>query len=443
MSFAVTGADASPNEPFSPDASETARTAGFAWGVDTSTWARLRGVGLEQAAIRSAWLDDCARRIAGTGSDEDKLARLFAFVVRRIEPANAPDDAVAVLATGQGARTPLLLALARGAGLDAVPVALQLATQPDPATFDAGSWSIVAAKIRVGGDRDGGRDSYAIVDGNAVLDKLPPVARGARVLDLSQRPGAAAVTSVLPDEVVDDSGVHVQVDLGLDAGGRSLSGLIVVTVPAGQADGARRGVRRATPDQLKVVVERAFADSLPGLSVVDVKTPNLDAAGMSLRLGARVQVPLPDDVNGAARFDHLFAQGASGGMQLAAPLGAYLAVADRKQPLLVLGDREVLEVQLSLPPTAAFVEAPDPLSRTAGPFALEQKVEITNGLLYWRREIRKENARVPVDAWPAVRAGLAALAARTDARLSFVVPKHATPTTSTSGEKRASVEQNR
>jgi hypothetical protein len=58
---------------------------------------------------------------------------------------------------------------------------------------------------------------------------------------------------------------------------------------------------------------------------------------------------------------------------------------------------------------------------SAGPVHHEQRVEITNGVLAWRRELRTETARVAPEAWPGVRAALAALAARTDARLSFVL----------------------
>lgn len=416
-------------EPFAAPWAETAHMAGFGWGVDDTLWARLRGSAIERAAIGDAWLDASAERIAGTGSEQEKLRRLFSFVVRRIEPSDGggADDATAVLATGQGARTPLFLALARAAGLDASAVALHLVTQADPATWDNGSWSVVAVRVR-----HSGRESFAIVDGNAVLDQLPPVARGARVLDLSRRPKGPLV-SALPDDVIDAGGVRVQADLAVEPENevgdgkeqvqeRLLKGLVVVTIPPAKADGARRGVRRATEEQLRQVLERSLVDSLPGVRVTEVKTPDVEAAGAALRLGARVEVPLPEPVDGAARFEHLFAQGASGGLQLIPPVSSYLGVADRKLPMLVTADREVLELQLSLPKAAAFVEAPEPLTWQAGPFSLHQRVEITDGVLYWRRELSTENARVPVEAWPGVHASLAGLAARTDARLSFVLP---------------------
>jgi hypothetical protein len=415
--------DATPREPFVPEASETAKNAGFAWNVDEALWARLRGPGLLQAAARDAWLDACAARIAGDGDDEEKLRRIFAFVVRRIEPDTSPDAAAAVLATGQGARTALFVALLRGVGIDAAPVSLQLVTQPAPSTYDAKSWSIIAVRARAGG-----KDHYAIVDGNAVLDRLPPLFAGAGVLELTPATISGLTrpdVGTLPDSAIDDGGVRVQAELRVEDG-NVMRGLVVVTIPAAKADGARRGVRRATPDQLQQILERSLADSLPGLRVVEVKTPDVELAGAPLRLGARVEVPLPEAVDGddgPHRFEHLFAQGASGGLQLIAPLASYLGVADRRQPMLVGADKEVLEVQIALPASGAFVEAPEPLTLQAGPFALDQSVEITNGTLLWRREIRTANARVPVRDWPTVRAGLAALAARTDARLSFVLAK--------------------
>lgn len=448
--FALANVEATSPEPFAPDRSETARTAGYAWGVDDALWARLRGASIARASQADGWLDDCARRIAGSGDDEDKLRRIFAFVARRIEPEASPDDADAVLAGGKGRRTALLLALLRGVGLDAEPVALQLPTQPSPATLDGDSWSILAVRVRVGD-----RAHYALIDGNAVLDALPAIARGSSVLDLSVRaaatPGAPLVTA-LPDAVIDGTPLKVQLDLALALDGEragTLSGLLVVTVPAGKADGARRGVQRATQEQLRVVVERSLADSLPGVHVVEVKTPDVHAFGEPLRLGARIEVPVPELVDGTARFEHLFASGASGGLQLAAPFSAWLAVADRRLPALVAAEAEVLEVQITLPAKAAFVDAPQAASLRVGPFSMVQQVQITDGVLYWRREMSKDNGRVAVGDWASVRAGLAGIVALADARLSFAVFRGEVPSsaptsrTSPDSQKQAVVDQNR
>jgi hypothetical protein len=445
--FALENVPATTGEPYTPNRAETAKVGGYAWGVDAALWSRLRGITVELAAQKSAWLEASAKKIAGAGNDDDKLRRIFAFVARKIEPADTPDDAEAVLASSAGQRTPLLLALLRGAGLDADPVALQLPTQPDPSTYDLSSWSSIAVRVRIAG-----KEHFAVVDNNAVLDLLPPVAKGARVLDLTLASSSKETGSItaLPDDVVDEVPVRVQVDLAMtpaaSADAPSLNGLIVVTIPASKADGARRGVRRATAEQLRTVVERAFAASLPGVSVLDVKTPDLERAGEPLRIGAKVSVPLPvgsgegDATNaGRVRFDHLFADGASGGLGLTSSLASYLQVSDRKIPMLVVADDELLEVQLTLPPTAAFVEAPEPLALAAGPFALDQKVTIEDGKLYWRREISKRNARIPIDAWPGVRVTLAGLAARSDARLSFVVSRSKSDT----ARKQAQLDQNR
>lgn len=399
-------------EPSPAPISEAAATAGVAWGVDDAFWARLRGHAIERAAERSAWLDAAARHIAGEGSDTTRLQRLFAFVVQRIEPAAGDDRANTVLATGQGPRTALLLALARAVGLDAAPVALQLPSQADPATLDGSSWSVLAVRVRVAG-----RTHMAVVDGNAVLDALPPVARGARVLDLSR--DARGFVDTIPDGAIDGEGVRVQADLQVDAVRRVMDGVIVLTLPAAKADGARRGVRRATPEQLRQLLEGAFADTLPGIRVLDVNTPDVDNSGAPLRLGARVEVPLP--AGAAVRFEHLFAQGVSAGLQLVPPVAGYLHVADRRQALVVTADRERLEIRVVLPPSASFVEVPEALDVAAGPFRLRQRAEVTDGVLVWTRELSSETLRVPVRSWPALRVGLASLTARMDARLAFVL----------------------
>ena len=83
---------------------------------------------------------------------------------------------------------------------------------------------------------------------------------------------------------------------------------------------------------------------------------------------------------------------------------------------------EVLEVQITLPPNAAFVEAPRPVEMSAGPFAFAQQVQITDGVLYWRRAMTKQTSRISVEEWPAIRASLAGIVSKADARLSFALP---------------------
>lgn len=417
LGFALGDVEAEPAEPFSPGAAETAQSGGFAWGVDDELWATLRGTSLERAAHGDAWLDEAAGAIAGTGEPAERLARVFAFVARRIEPANSPDDAVSVLLLGQGERTPLLLALLRAAGLDAAPVALQPTTQPDPSVPDGNAWRLVGVRVRIGE-----REHFALVDGNAVLDRLPPAARGAHVLDLSTHP-AGARRSVLPDSALDRELLGLQASLAVEGGGAAgrMSGVVVITLPAAGADGARRALRRATPEQARALVEAALSPSLPGVEVAEVRMPGLEAAGEALRLGATIAVPLRAGEDGAVRFEHLFANGVGGALQISPGPASYLAAPARKRPLLVLEDAERLELELSLPRGALFVEAPPHRSDRAGPFSLEQRVEVTDGRLSWHREIRRQSARVPVQEWPATAAALAGMAGHLDARLGFVL----------------------
>lgn len=409
------------SEPFIAPVAETATVAGVAWGMGDSLWIRLRGHGVERAAQTGPWLEAAAHRIAGAGDPTQRFKRLFDFVVQRIEPVGQEDRAAAVLASGQGTRTALLLALARAEGLDAAPVALQLPGQPDPSTHDAASWSLLGVRVRTFG-----HEHIAVVDGYAVFDALPLAARGARVLDVSLG-NSGATPEPLPVHLVDTHGAHVAVDFIVHPATRTMDGVVVITVPAAKADAARRGVRRATPEQLRQVLEAALADSLPGVRVLELQTPDLAQAGADLRLGARVEVPLPDSGDGAVRFEHLFSRGASGGLELTAPLTAYLATAERQQPMGVIADRELLELRVTLPERASFIEVPEPLELRAGPFQLRQHVAVTDGVLVWQREVATYTARVPVDAWPALRIGLAAMAVRTDARLGFVLASDEEP----------------
>ncbi|MBI1946463.1 MAG: hypothetical protein HYS27_12250 [Deltaproteobacteria bacterium] len=417
LTFAVTDVEATPPEPFAPDVGETARTGGFAWGLDDELWAVLRGSAVERAARPDPWLVDVARVIAGTGDAEERLARVFAFVARSIEPAGAPDDAVAALVLGQGERTPLLLALCRAAGLDATPVALQLSSQLPPEVPDGNAWRISAVRVRIGA-----RDHFAIVDGNAVLDRLPPATRGAWVLDVSARP-VSVRRSRLPDSAVDVEPAHLEGALAVEQGQASpaLAGVVVLTLPAANADGARRALRRATPEQARALLEGALSPSFPGVEVSEVRAPGLDAAGEALRLGAVLRVPLAPADDGAVRFEHLFSQGVAGVLGTAPAPSAYLRVPDRKRPLVVQEDHEVLELDITLPKGGIYVETPSHERLAAGPVTCEQKVEVTDGRLSWRRELHRGNARVAVADWPVVSSALATLAGKLDARLGFVL----------------------
>lgn len=417
LTFALTDVPAVPDELFAPDYSETARTGGFAWGMSDELWAVLRGVPVERAARSDAWLVDAAGLIAGTGDDEERLARLFAYVARRVEPASAPTDAVGALVLGQGGRTALLLALCRAAGLDAAPVALQLVSQLDPAVPDGNAWRISALRVRTKA-----REHFAIVDGNSVLDRLPPSARGAWVLDVGTSAKGPRRGRV-PDSAIDPDPVRLEGSLAVEQrdGAWQLTGVVVLTLPAADADAVRRGLRRATPEQARALLEGALSPSWPGVAVADVRTPALDDDGDALRIGVELQVPLDVGDDGAVRFEHLFAQGVGGMLGTAPPLAAYLRVPDRQRPLVLQEDHEILEIEITLPRGAAFVETPGRLQVGAGPIACDQRVEVTDGRLRWRREIHRENARVAVAHWPATAGALAALNGKLDARLGFVL----------------------
>ncbi|MCC7074843.1 MAG: hypothetical protein IT383_26265 [Deltaproteobacteria bacterium] len=421
LTFTVDDVAAAPDEPFAPDSSETARTGGVSWGMSDELWAVLRGVPVERAARADAWLVDAARVIAGAGDDEDRLARLFGYVARRVEPASSPTDAVGALVLGQGGRTALLLALCRAAGLDAAPVALQLVGQLDPDVPDGNAWRVSAVRVRTKV-----REHYAIVDGNTVLDRLPPSARGAWVLDLDAR-ARGPRRSRLPDSAIDPDPVRLEGSLAVEqrAGAWQLGGVVVLTLPAADADSVRRGLRRATPEQVRALLEGALSPSLPGVTVTDVRTPALDADGEGLRIGVELGVPLDVADDGTVRFEHLFAQGIGAVLGTAPPPTAYLRVPERTRPLVLQEDRELLEIEITLPRGALFVETPARLQLGAGPVRCEQLVEVTDGRLRWRREIHRENARVAVEQWPGAASAIAALSAKLDARLGFVLPPQA------------------
>lgn len=417
LTFALADVEATPAEPYAPDAGESARTGGYSWGVDDELWAVLRGTAVERAARPDPWLEDAALVIAGGGDPEDRLARIFAFVVRVIEPAAAPVDAVGALVLGQGERTALFLALCRAAGLEAAPVALQLVSQLHPDVPDGSAWRISAVRVRIGV-----RAHFAIVDGNAVLDRLPPSARGAWVLDVGAS-ATGARRARLPDDVIDPEPSRLAGALAVEQGprGAALTGVVVLTLPAASADAARRALRRATPEQARALLEGALSPSFPGAEVTEARLPGLDAAGEALRLGAVLRVPLAPGEDGAVRFEHLFAQGVAGVVGTAPAPAAYLRVPDRKRALVVHEDHELLELDLTLPRGALFVDAPTHLRAAAGPLVVVQRVEVTDGRLSWRREIHRENARVAVSEWPSFASALSALVGRLDARLGFVL----------------------
>jgi hypothetical protein len=222
-------------------------------------------------------------------------------------------------------------------------------------------------------------------------------------------------------EKASDLGVSVDVDLAFAAAQHGFSGNVMVTLPPELADGMRREIKKASPDARKSYIEQALQASFPGLEVEEVRFPDLDNASQTLRLGARVRVPVTAAADGVVRFEHLFASGAAATFSVGGSLPGVLGVAERKQPLVVTAGRELLELRLSIGDHGALLESPPKLAMTAGPYHLKQSAEVTDGTLRWRRELWSENARVPVSGWPALRARLAELAANLDARVSLVL----------------------
>ncbi len=415
VTFRATDVAGVSREPHSPDEVEAAPMVGWTFGGGEDEWRVLRGTALLRDARAGPLLARVAEQIAGSGSPRDRWQRLFRFVVTRVEPAAAPSDAAEVLATGRGRRTALLLSLARAAHLVATPVALHPPVSPPLELASANAWPITGVAVELSQ-----RTSFAFVDdGLAILDELPEGARTSAVLDLDLLPRARALT--LDDASFSTLPVRVQLDLDWQQDG--FKGFLALTVPAAQADAFRRSLRTANKDELRAAFEQALAAALPGASVSAVSLPNLEAFGRPLGVGVELLVPVSGGGLEPARFDHLFTDGATTSLGLFTPLSSYLRVAARQRPLLLNSAHEVLQVEVTLPPGAAFTEVPERLDEDAGPVRLVQHAEVTDGTLSWNRDITVDTARVPVDEWPRFRAKLSALSRLTDARLTFVLPR--------------------
>lgn len=417
LTFTARDVPASFDEPHAPPEEEHGDLVGYAYADDMEHWALLRGRDMARGARSEPWLEEAARRIAGEGSLKERFARLFSFVVSRVEPASGPREATSVLATGRGDRAPLLLALARAAGLEADPVAVHVPVAAPLEVPTARAFSAVGVRAAL---PDG--PSFAFVDGQlAVLDQLPPLARGAAVLDLALDDEPQERLATLPESAVSAVGVKVQVDLEWREPDH-LEGFVALTVPSYLAEPVRRGLRQASSAQLKALFEEALGESFPGVRVDDVRVPHLEASGEPLGVGVTLEVPVRAGGVEPVRFERLFGQGASGPLGLFTPLSSYLRVAERAQPLLVVAAAEELELELTLPAGAAFVEAPERYEATAGPFTLTQRAAVTDGTLFWTRKLSAETARVAPTEWQALRAALTSLSGRTEARVAFVVP---------------------
>lgn len=406
------------DEPHAGHRTDDEPQVGVVIDVDEDLYRALRAERIRGALVRDLWLEQTAVELAGRGPARDRLERLFRFVASRVVEA-PPPEAPATLATGRGQRLLLLQALARAAGLDARALAVHSRLDPALDIPSGRAFSTIVLRVAVGSESR--PDDVAIVaafDDGLLLDALPPVLRGAAVIDLDD-----GQRSTLPDSAIDERPVEVAVDLRLDIDGAvgQLQGLAVLRLPAPLAEPVRPTVRTATPEQLARFVESVLAGSLPGAVASRVSTPGLDVAGAGLSFVADVSVPV--DVTAPIRFEHLFAGGAAATMRAAPPLSSYARVSQRQRSLVVAPHRERVEVTFRLPASASVVELPPALDLEAGPFSLHQRAAVDDGVVRWERTMGSALARVSPADWPAVRAALAPLMTASDARVAFVVAR--------------------
>ncbi|MDP2339753.1 MAG: hypothetical protein Q8O67_02250 [Deltaproteobacteria bacterium] len=414
------------DEPFTTEREEVEPQAGVVVNVDDQFFRRSRRGDLGERARVDPWLKRAALEIAGRGTGDDKLARVFRFVATAITPQNSPGDAISVLATGSGQRLPLFVALATAAGLEVhvlaahAPLAVPLTT-PHRTSYGSILCSVVV---------DGMAHVAWFNDDAAILDRLPQTFAGSHTLDLH-----TGARGVLSDRVIDTAPTTLTLDLAL-GDDDVVRGFMALRLPAAVAEAVRPSLRQATDAQLGQMLEAALASSLPGVKVARVTLPGLESAAGPLAFVGDVEVPVAS--SGTVRFEHLFPGGAAAAFQAATPLPSLVRVAERKRPLRVLPESENLVVRLRLPARASFVELPESVDLVAGPVRLKQTASVEDGALLWERSIERQGARVGVDEWPAVRAALAPLLSRADARVAFVA---ALPTSS--GVKAAAAEQTR
>ncbi len=396
------------DEPFTVEREEVEPQVGVVVNVDDSFFRRSRRGDLAERSRIDPWLERAAIEIAGRGSSDDKLGRLFRFVAAEITPQNSPADAISVLATGAGQRLPLFVALTRAAGLEVHVLAVHAPLAVPLSTPHRTSFGSIACNVVV----DGKGHVAWFNDAAAVLDRLPETFAGAETLDL-----ATGLRGVMPDEVIDQTPTTLHIDLAL-GDDDVLRGFMALRLPASVAEAVRPSLRQATMAQLAQMLEGALAGSLPGVQVARVTLPGLDSAGAPLAFVGDIEVPVAG--SGTVRFEHLFAGGAAAAFQAGTPLPSLVRVAERQRPLRVLPESENLVVRLRLPQRASFVELPESVDLIAGPVHLQQTSSVEDGALLWERSLRRLGARVSVDDWPALRAALAPLISRADARVAFV-----------------------
>ena len=414
LTFVAHDVPALKNEPHSVAAVDDEPQVGVIVDADPDFYRGIRAAQWRTHSI-DPWLQVAATAIAGHGDRALRLARLFRFVTTRIVEAPSPADPTSTLATGRGRRLPLLWTLLRANGIPVRPLAVHTNLEPSLKVPSESGYSIIVLAIEL----EGRRSIAASFDDGLLLDRLPPSLRGAQTLDLEN-----GVTTTLPDEAIDPSGVEIQLDLSLgdDA---SLTGIVAVRLPAAFADALRPTVLAATPSQLANFIETVCAASFPGASVSNVTTAGIDSTAGPLAFVADLRIPI--DASGQIRFEHLFAEGAASTLRMAPPLQSYTQVAERHRTLLVAPWQEHIEVVLRLPSTASVVELPPVTNLDAGPLHLVQRSAVDHGVVVWDRTITADSARVRPEAWPGVRSALAPLMAVADARLSIAMAAASAP----------------
>lgn len=403
------------NEPFTVEDEEAEPEVGIVVNVGDPFFRRSRRGELAGRTRIDPWLKSAALEIAGRGSAPSQLQRIFRFVADKITPQATPVDAIGVLATGTGRRLPLFTALATAAGLDVHVLAVHPPLGvPLPLPHRTSFGSLVVSVVV-----DGQVHVAWFDEATALLDRVPASFAGALTLDL-----ATGAKGMLSNDVIDTSATKIQIELTL-GDDDVLRGFMALRLPAALAEAVRPSLRQATPEMLAQGLEGALAASFPGVKVERVTLPGLETVGGPLAFVGDIEVPVSS--SGTMRFEHLFAGGAAAAFRLGTPLSALVRIADRKRPLRVMPESEELVVRVRLPARASFVELPESADLAAGPVHLKQHASVEDGTLLWERSIQSSTARVSVEEWPAMRAALALMLSRADARVAFVA---ALPTSS-------------
>ena len=401
-------------EPFSLREEEQGDLVGYTWANDLQHWSLFRGALLSRKVERASWFDAAAGKIAGDGSKDEQLARIFQFVISEIEDDPTSGNALSALATGKGYRNAVLLALCEAVGLPVTPVAFHLPLLP-PLEIPT-SQTLGQEGIRVDLP-DGPR--YVFADGDfIVFNAFPLSAKGGYFLDLSQHSQQEKAVEVLPESSLATDGIRTQIELQWAAPDR-LEGVSAIYIPAYAAEPIRRGLRQASPKQMTALLEYVYAEAFPGVRVSKVEMPNLSHPGHPLRIGAWLEWTMPAAGEPSVRVEPMFSQTIGSRLGLLAPLQAYLRDSERNRPLYVSAMSDEIEIQIRLPRDAAWLDVPEKMSLQAGPLHFSQNANVNNGTLYWKRRVSAENARIEVSHWPALRQSLSTLVGRMAGGLNF------------------------